>query len=178
MYIRKANGYLKAFSLIELLIATAITALLIVLAIPSYRHLISNNRAQIYANELVSLLEFAHTYAVKTGESVIFCSSKNNQSCDSLCQNGRCQDGMIAITENSNKVLKILTPVTSKDNLNWHGSGQIIFTPDGFAKGYQGSFYYCHENATNAIVIILNKTGMARISKKTHDGKKVSCVQY
>lgn len=160
----------------ELLIVMAIAALLVALAVPSYKCLVSSNRAQIYANELVMLLEFAHTYAIKTGESIVLCSSKNNQSCDDLCQNGRCQDGMIAIIESSNKVVKILEPVADKDSLSWQGGKKIIFTPDGFTKGYQGSFYYCPKKATSAIVIILNRAGMARVSDRTHGGEKISCV--
>lgn len=176
MYIWKANYHIKAFSLIELLIAMAIAAVLVALAVPSYRCLISSNRAQIYANELVALLEFAHTYAIKTGESVVFCRSKSNQSCDSLCQNGGCQDGMIVIVEDRAKVLKTLAPIDAGDSLLWSGTSKITFTSDGFASGHQKSFYYCPEHATNATVIILNKTGMARISAETHDGKKIPCV--
>ena len=176
MGIWKANYCSKAFSLLELLIATVIVALLVALAVPSYRYLVGSNRAQIYANELVALLEFAHTYAVKTGESVVFCGSKNNQSCDDLYPNSRCQNSMIAITENSAKVLQVLAPAVDRDNLSWHGGKKIIFTPDGFAKGYQGSFYYCPDGVTSATVIILNKTGMARISNAAHDGRKIPCV--
>lgn len=171
MYICKATYYFKAFSLIELLITTTIVALLAALSVPSYRCLISGNRAQIYVDELVSTLEFARTYAIKTGESVIFCGSKNIQYCDGLWK-----DGMIAITANSAKIVKVLAPIAARDDLSWHGAYDITFTPDGFANGYQGSFYYCSENATNAIVVILSSTGRVRISDKTHDGKKIPCI--
>lgn len=171
MYACRANYHLKAFSLLEMLFAMTILVLLIVLAVPSYRCLVGSNRAQIYIDELVSTLEFARTYAIKTGESVIFCGSKNNQSCDGLWQ-----DGMIAIMANSAKILKVLAPIAARDNLSWHGAPDIIFTPDGFANGYQGSFYYCSENATSATVVILSSSGRVRVSDKMHNGKKILCI--
>lgn len=164
------NYYIRAFSLLELLIAMVIAALLVVLTVPSYRHCIGKTRAQIYTNELVSILEFARMSAIKIGEPVIFCGSKDYQSCDGLWQKG-----IIVITKNSAKILKILEPITKKDNLSWHGNPSIIFAPNGFVNGYQGSFYYCPDGATSAIVIILSPTGMVRVSDKTHDGNKISC---
>lgn len=164
------NYYIKAFSLLELLIAMIIVALLVVLAAPSYRYCIGRTRAQIYTNKLVSMLEFARISAIKIGEPVIFCGSKDHQSCDGLWQKG-----ILIITENSAKILKVLAPITNRDKLNWHGNPNIIFAPNGFVSGYQGSFYYCPDGATNATVIILSPTGMVRVSDKTHDGNKIPC---
>lgn len=165
------NYYLKAFSLLELLLATTILACLIVLAVPAYRGLIKHNRAQIYLDELVATLEFARAYATTTGASVRVCGSNNHQDCSNSWS-----DSIIVTATNSSKILKILAPPTTKDQLSWHGAAHITFTPNGLAHGYQGSFYYCRDRATNATVIILSPTGQVRISDQTYDGKKIPCI--
>ena len=166
----KANYYFKAFSLFEALFTTTIIALLVLLAVPSYRCLIGKTRAQIYASELVTSLEFARTCAIRLGESVTVCGSKNHQTCD-----GSWSEGIIVTAANGAKILKVLPAVATKNSLSWNEVSDIIFTPNGFANGYQRSFYYCPENATNATVIILNESGVARISGRAPDGKKIPC---
>ena len=63
----------RAFTLIELLIAIAILAVLVTLATPSLQALIRNNRITGQANELVAGLMLGRSEAVKRGVSVTLC---------------------------------------------------------------------------------------------------------
>lgn len=63
------------FTLIELVIALLITAILVTVGIPSYQNIISGNRATAIANELLSAMSLARGEAIKRGMSVSVCSS-------------------------------------------------------------------------------------------------------
>ena len=60
----------RGFTLLELMVAIAVLAILATVGVPSFRALIQNNRVTTQANELVSALSFARTEAVKRGRNV------------------------------------------------------------------------------------------------------------
>ena len=60
----------RGFTLLELMVAIAVLAILATVGVPSFRALIQNNRVTTQANELVSALSFARTEAVKRGRDV------------------------------------------------------------------------------------------------------------
>lgn len=160
----------RAFSLIELLAVIILIAIVSLVAVPSLHGVISRNRAAVYANELMMALRFARATAINLGEPVRFCSSKDHQSCS-----GAWEDGSIVMTTNG-KVIRVLSPVFSRDKLSWNHYNDIVFLPEGLVNGQQGSFYYCPYNAPkNALAIILNATGRVLISPKTHDNKEIPC---
>lgn len=66
---------LRGFTLIELMIAIAIVAILVVIATPSYEYLMTTNRMAGEINEFVSSLHFARSEAVKRGQQVVVCKS-------------------------------------------------------------------------------------------------------
>lgn len=60
----------SGFTLVELLVAVAVLAILVGWAIPSMYHLISQNRMTATTNQLVGLVHHARSEALKTGERV------------------------------------------------------------------------------------------------------------
>lgn len=60
----------RGFTLLELMVAIAVLAILATVGVPSFRELIQNNRVTTQTNELVSALNFARTEAVKRGRNV------------------------------------------------------------------------------------------------------------
>jgi type IV fimbrial biogenesis protein FimT len=74
---RRAAG----FSLIELITAMTVLAILLGLAIPAFRTTIDNNRLVGANNEFVSALNYARSEALKRSNPVSVCSSSNGTSC-------------------------------------------------------------------------------------------------
>jgi len=164
--------YIKAFSLIELLLVVVLIVIVLLVVQPSWQDMVSKNHAQVYTNELMVTLQFARATAIKLGEPVIFCCSKNHQECNGLWQNG----SIIITTVGKPKVLRVLPPVFAGDTLSWNRDATIIFSPDGFAGGQNGSFYYCPKNSSkNALAVILSPSGRARVSPTTSDDKRIPC---
>lgn len=66
----EAHRYERGFSIIELMVAVAVAALLLGLAIPSFRELNIRNRVTESTNELVYAMNIARSEAVRRGTKV------------------------------------------------------------------------------------------------------------
>lgn len=71
----------KGFTLLELMTAIAVMAVLLSVGVPSFVQIIRNNRITAQTNELVSALNIARSESVKRGLAVSVCSSTNGTSC-------------------------------------------------------------------------------------------------
>jgi len=68
----------SGFTLVELVIVITIAAILTVMAAPSFRSMIQNNRATTQANELLGSLNLARSEAIRRGVSVSLCARAGN----------------------------------------------------------------------------------------------------
>nr|WP_298108207.1 GspH/FimT family pseudopilin [uncultured Pseudomonas sp.] len=75
----------KGFTLIELMVALAVLAILLGIAVPSFGSMIRDSRASTLASELQGALQLARSEAVKRRQSVVVCRRKPGES---SCQNG------------------------------------------------------------------------------------------
>ena len=66
----------------ELMITIVVAAIVLALAIPSFRTMIQNNRITAQANELVTALSLARSEAIKRGSPVTVCASDNQSDCN------------------------------------------------------------------------------------------------
>jgi type IV fimbrial biogenesis protein FimT len=71
----------KGFTLLELMTALAILAILLSVGVPSFVQMIRNNRITAQANEMVSALNYARSESVKRGIPVSVCSSTDGATC-------------------------------------------------------------------------------------------------
>lgn len=71
----------RGFTLIEMMITIAVAAILLGLALPSFRGVINNNRVTAEANDLVGALNVARAEAVSRGRPVSVCASADGTAC-------------------------------------------------------------------------------------------------
>lgn len=71
----------SGFTLIEMLIAIAIAAILLAVGVPSFNQIIRDNRATTQTNEVATALAIARSEALRRARSVSVCPSTNNTSC-------------------------------------------------------------------------------------------------
>jgi type IV fimbrial biogenesis protein FimT len=69
--IPRLNRSPSGVTLVELMVALAVFAILVTIGIPSFTNLIANNRVTAAANELLSTLQFARSEAVKRNEDIV-----------------------------------------------------------------------------------------------------------
>ena len=125
------------FTLMELLIAIAILAILTTIALPSFRIALQSNRLVGQTNELVAAFQYARSEALRHATPVRVCPTTDGTSCGGGW-NGRwiaicSQDPNCLGTDDS---LLRVWPAPSDDFLinvsgGLNGSGQIEFNPEG-----------------------------------------------
>lgn len=73
----RCNG----FTLLELIVSLAVAAILLGIAIPSYRSVVQRNSVTAQVNDLVGDLNYARSEAVTRGQTVFVCSSGDHLHC-------------------------------------------------------------------------------------------------
>ncbi|MFT3762132.1 MAG: GspH/FimT family pseudopilin [Pseudoxanthomonas sp.] len=86
------------FTLIELMVALAVLAILVALAAPSFQNTLRSNRVATATNELLASLALARTEAIRSTNSSGVCASTNGAGCDS----GDWNDGWMVWTDVGN----------------------------------------------------------------------------
>jgi type IV fimbrial biogenesis protein FimT len=89
----------SGFTLIEVIIASAVVAILLSLMIPSFGTLTMNERMTTQANDFISTLVLARGQALKRVSRVTVCSSADGASCS---RSGGWEQGWIAFADTNN----------------------------------------------------------------------------
>lgn len=71
----------RGFSLIELMVAVAVVAILAVVAMPNLRSVIANNRLRGQTDEMTASLQLARSEAVRRNARVDVCRTTNGTTC-------------------------------------------------------------------------------------------------
>lgn len=90
MFSRRTHG----FTLIELMVAVAVLAILAALAFPSFQYSLRNNRVAALNNEVIGLVNLARSEAIRSGSGGGVCGSSAGTSCD-----GNWAGGMLAFAD-------------------------------------------------------------------------------
>lgn len=69
-------------TLLELLVAVAVVAVLLGIAVPTFTSTVNNNRLTAHANELIAGLQSARMEAIRRNTRVVLCRSDDGATCD------------------------------------------------------------------------------------------------
>lgn len=140
------------FTLLELLVAIAVLAILLGVGVPGFFEIIANNRVTTQTNELVSALNYARSEAVKRGDAVSVCSSIDGASCAAVTD---WSTGWIAFTDSTGAV-GALDPPTDELLQIWPATGGLALNAGGNFVRYTASGM-----STTATAFTLYKSGCA-----------------
>ena len=182
----KAYGQ-RAYSLFDALTTLAVLSTVTTVAIPAASHMITSTRVTTQVNELMTHLHLARSEAIKRGQRVLLCKSRDGSRCtgDSLWHEG----WIVFVDQNDNhnvdadeqiiRVQQALTGVTLQARLSGgssHVNNYVGYRPDGFS-GKGGTFTFCVPDApAQARGIILYWTGRPRISRMSAEGEALPCT--
>jgi type IV fimbrial biogenesis protein FimT len=174
----KATG----FTLLELLMTIAIAAVVMALAMPSYRYVTNSNRIAGEINGLLGDLQFARAEAIKEGRTVSACVSTTGTSCSGAAS---WENGWIVFSDPANvgvvdpnelPVLRQQSAFSGTDTFDAsNGVAVITFNREGYAVGIpNGTLITLHDSTGNTAwtrCLSVNLSGM--LASKKFDG--VTC---
>lgn len=172
----------SGFTLVELMITIALVAIIVGIAIPSFRDMIMNNRLVAQANDVVTLLNLGRSEAVKRGRRVVLCNTADPNAAPA-CQNGTTYSGGMLLFakvsgnnsmtsfENNDELIKIGMPALGGIRLDSNGKGgtSVAFRGDGtivnqtLGTPFPIRFYVCDSRGdTRGRMISVNAIGRVR----------------
>ncbi len=159
------------FSLIELILALAITAILASLVSPAISSWIESTQAKTVQQQIASLLSEARYRALSKAETLTICHLEMRQcSGDFRFPLSTFVDANRDAIWDADEILlhQASTDLPASARLSWNRKGGFVrFWPNGGTGALTGSISYCHsEQPTNDFRIVVARTGRLRIDKK------------
>jgi type IV fimbrial biogenesis protein FimT len=162
----------RGFTLIEMLIALAIGALLVAMATPDWRSRNAAAELRHRAHALAHALAVARSEAVKRAARVDLCPAADHEHC---ATGGAWEAGWLAVVDNAAADSRLPT-VLSREAAARHGitiranrplADYVSFTSLGHARRHDGAlqmgtFTVCRSGA-QAVKVVLANSGRARV---------------
>ena len=155
-------------TLIELMIALAIAAIILAVGVPSFQSMMRSNRAATQANEFTSAINLARSEAAKRGRNTVLCPSTDQASCTGgtdwaagwllFIDN----DGNAAIN-GTDSVYRVWGKLPGNPTLT--GPATLSYRPTGDVSGGATGFGYSVDEKNQAICI--NAVGRSHVEKDT-----------
>ena len=152
------------FSLIEMLVAIAIVAILASLAAPSFNEVTLGSKLRSYANNLVASSRLARGEAVKRNTAVTMCASANGSSCAS----GGWEQGWVVL-DGATVLHSQGAAVDGFSISETGGLDSLTFQPTGIGTT-QATFTICRESpsvGSQERVVTISATGKPSVTKTT-----------
>ena len=159
----------KGFTLAELMVVSAIVAILLGIAIPSYKYISTSYRMSAEVNGLLGDLQYARGEALKEGNGVTACVSTNGLACTG---GSNWNFGWIVFSDpNSNAVVDLGERV-----LKVQGAFTGVVTPDVFsASGGVTSVTFNREGFATTVNGFVSTT--LTLTEPTNNNQYTRCLQ-
>jgi len=171
--------------LIELMVAIALTGLLLSMAVPAMGIFVSNARQTGTINDFVSSLHVARSTAITTNSRVTLCASSSGNDCEAVAwdqgwivfrdaDSDQTVDGDEAVLASSAAVDGISIQSGEFGNfLMYRPTGRVM---NASINGNSGQFTVCDDRgADHAKVMIIELSGRPRTSETQADGNPPTC---
>jgi type IV fimbrial biogenesis protein FimT len=144
----------SGFTMVEMLMTMAIAAIVMALAVPSFRYVTNSNRIAGEINGLLGDLQFARAEAIKEGRTVTACVSTDGANCANLTT---WQKGWIVFSDPTNtgvpaagSVLRVQKTFSGTDTfLASNGLTKVTFNREGYAAGIAAGQLFTLHDSTN-----------------------------
>lgn len=148
------------FTLLECIFVIVLTIILLLSVLTSYRHFVCEQEVTVLVDRVTTALTFARDSAITQHATIMLCAKNNAHQCGSDWQNGQ-----LIINRDTQKIIRELPKLSNNYRLYWRStlddSTALVWRPDGFTRGQQGSFFICGKSISAQIIIL--RTGRWRV---------------
>jgi type IV fimbrial biogenesis protein FimT len=157
------------FTLIELLVTLSIAVILLAVAAPNFVTFVQNNRLATQANDLVTMLNYARSEAVKRNQRITVCSSSTGTSC---AVSTTWDSGLLVfadtngdgVVDGGEDVLQVRQGMEGSNTLRAGGT-RVTYQSTGFSPGFNDTFRLCDSRGpTSARAIVVSMQGRVSTS--------------
>lgn len=165
-------GFLKGFSLIELLMSLALLSVLLAVALPSFSSVLARVQLDSDVSAIRAGLSFSRMAALSKNKQIIACRWDGGNGCTGDAAVGTLvwADGVFVYVDvDQNKLwdplidtsLKVL-PFTASNRVTWNRGEKVIFKSNGSSPGYNGTFTISNATGLVDTKLVLSMTGRLR----------------
>lgn len=181
----------RGFTLIELMVAIAVLAILVSVGIPSMVDFVRTNRRAAAVNALVTDLQRARSTAASSGTDVVLCHSTNGTSCSGIPDPDWSAGWILFVDDNGDDVddasddnggfdagEELLSVGARRNGLTMPSNGTAFRFNPGFGmldSGSAGTVATCIEGEDNDRWIVVAPTGRPRLASEHTPEISVSC---
>jgi type IV fimbrial biogenesis protein FimT len=175
--VRHAKGY----TLLELMLALAVAAVLLGLAGPGMNGLLAHNHRVAAVNNLVGSLQYARSEAHKLSAEVVLCPSRDQL----LCETGdeAWEHGWLVFADYSPSRPRqvdaedvILLVRRQQARVTVRANRPAFVLRPFYRRSSNGTFRVCPTRAaTPPVALIVSYTGRPRLSARLADGRPIDC---
>jgi type IV fimbrial biogenesis protein FimT len=160
-----ARGHIpRGFTLIELMVAIMVLAILLGVAVPSFRDAALGSRLTAYANDLVASAQIARSEAIKRNAPVRLCVSAGGAA----CEDGSWEVGWIVVTAGG-EVLQRQQSISGDFRFLEAGGADEITFPATVVGVTPASFTVCRATpvGNQERVVTISASGSASVVRTT-----------
>jgi type IV fimbrial biogenesis protein FimT len=175
----------RGFTLIEMMIAIGLSAMLLSMAIPALGQFTTNAKQTSAINDFVSSIHIARSTAITSNFRSTVCASSNGTSCEAVSWD----QGWIVFTDRDNDqavdagetIVASSSGIDGLSILSAEFGAAMVYRPNGrvttaSVNGSSGQFTVCdHRGSDYAKVLIVDLSGRPRTSKYLADGTSPAC---
>jgi type IV fimbrial biogenesis protein FimT len=174
------------FTLVELMIAIALVAILLATAVPALQDFTNDARQTGAINDFVSAIHLARNTAITTNSRVTMCASASGANCElTAWENGWIVFGDLNASGDLDVGETVISAAAAVEGLSIQ-SGEfpaaLMFRPNGRAMtnaltGNSGEFAVCDfRGVQHAKVILVEISGRPRMSETRANGTAPNCI--
>lgn len=167
----------RGFTLTEAVMSLAIVGVLTSLAVPSLRDVTRNSRMTAEVNAFMAMLNTARSEAVKRGQRVRFCPSRDGRSCAGADSDYTWwHEGAILFVDSNNNIqlddgetlVRVLQGIGGELTIKTSPARRSVsYLPNGFSTGTNLTFAFCDPRGAAAIrYVFVSNTGRPRIARE------------
>jgi type IV fimbrial biogenesis protein FimT len=153
----------RGFTLVELMIAIAVFAILLAIAVPSFRDASLGARLSSIANNMVASVQLARSEAIKRNAAITLCASSDGSTCDDDVD---WDTGWVVRDDGAGTVIQVQQSLPAGWKLTQSGgTSQLSFQPIGVG-ATAATFTACRSNPVGKQerVVTVTATGMAYVT--------------